>query len=549
MTSNCKNESNFEFVAAEPKFHSFASVAVAAEKILDIDPAACVLNCRRALEFAIKWMYAADADLELPPEDNLNALINNRTFKEIVDRDLRKRMDVIRRLGNTAAHEEESITRDEALVCLEYLHVFLDYLDYCYGDVYEGQPFHTPESPQQREENQGEEARLLRRLMRENNTLRIELAAHRAEQQMNYIPKPLDDSEQTTREVYLETMLKEAGWIFGKNLSYDVLLPGMPQETDPIDYLLQDDEGKVLAVLELTHTCRDVEEGRTQAMRYAVRLEELQGYRPVMILSNGFDLLMQEPWQQERSVAGIYSPTDLMLQYRLNPLNNGKTIWKIDQNVTGRYYRKEAAEAVCRSFSEEGRRKAIITMAPGAGKTRTVIGVCKAMLEQNAIRNVLFLTDKESLMIEANTHFRKYLPEAETVLLKQGTTGLPSNGHRPRVVIATYDGMADAIDEIKNPESCPVDGECGRLFTVGYFDLVICDEVHESVYYRNLDILNYFDARLIGLTAVPKEELARETYEIYDLEAGHPTYEYSLKQAMTDGYPIKDGCMVKEELL
>ena len=127
---------NFDFLLSEEDFSSFASVAVSAERILQIDPSACVLNCRRAMEFAVKWMYSVDKGLVMPYQDSLVSLMNTEDFRDIVGADIWRRMDLIRRMGNNAAHTGRKITEEQAVLCLENLYVFLDFVAYCYGENY-----------------------------------------------------------------------------------------------------------------------------------------------------------------------------------------------------------------------------------------------------------------------------------------------------------------------------------------------------------------------------------------------------------------------------
>ena len=133
--------SNFKFLLSETGFQSFADVAVAAEKILHIDPAACILNCRRSMEFAVKWMYSVDKELEMPYQDNLQSLMTREEFRSIVGPDIWRRMDYIRMKGNNAAHNTGKISEAAAMLCLENLHIFLDFVAYCYADTYEETKF------------------------------------------------------------------------------------------------------------------------------------------------------------------------------------------------------------------------------------------------------------------------------------------------------------------------------------------------------------------------------------------------------------------------
>ena len=211
---------NFDFLENIPQFHSFAKAAISAEKILHIDMEASVLNCRRAMEFAVKWMYSVDGSLVMPYQDTLVSLMNTEEFRYIVDSDLLKRMDFIRRLGNNAAHGGRKITLDKAKLCLENLYIFLDFVAYCYSETYEEGQFHPeyleePLQPVAEDSPQFTEIDL-KALIAENKALKEELTARRQEQWQAYVPKPLDLSEYETRKIYIDTMLMDAGWQEGK---------------------------------------------------------------------------------------------------------------------------------------------------------------------------------------------------------------------------------------------------------------------------------------------------------------------------------------------
>ena len=130
-------QTNFDYLKNEEKFSAFSDVAISAEKIVLIDPEACVINCRRAMEFAVKWMYSVENQLDMPYQDNLQSLMNAEDFRDIVGYDIWKRMDYIRRCGNNVAHNNKKFGRAEAMLCLENLSIFLDFLACCYSVSYE----------------------------------------------------------------------------------------------------------------------------------------------------------------------------------------------------------------------------------------------------------------------------------------------------------------------------------------------------------------------------------------------------------------------------
>lgn len=521
---------NFDTFLSTPQFSSFAPVAVSAERILHIDPSACVLNCRRAMEFAVKWMYSVDKALVMPYQDTLVSLMNTEDFRDIVGADLWRRMDFIRRTGNNAAHSGKKITEEQATLCLENLYVFLDFVAYCYGENYtEGhfdhsllmQPAEAPAVPSQTIPDVDFAA-----LMAENAALKEELTARRTEQQQTYVPKPLDLSEYKTRKLYIDTMLTDAGWTEGKDWLNEVELPGMPNKSEVgyADYVLYGDDGRPLAVVEAKRTCVDVAKGRQQAKLYADLLEKKYHRRPVIFLTNGFETRITDNIYPERKCAAIYSKRDLEKLFNLQTMRTSLKNVMVDQKIAGRYYQEGAIKAACDAFARN-RRKALLVMATGSGKTRTVIALCDVLLQHGWVKNILFLADRNSLVTQAKRSFVNLLPDLSVTNLCE-----EKDNYTAHCVFSTYQTMYNVIDSVQDEE--------GKLFTCGHFDLVICDEAHRSVYNKYRDIFNYFDAPLVGLTATPKDEIDKNTYEIFELENGVPTYGYELAQAVKDGYLV-----------
>lgn len=521
---------NFDFLKADPQFATFSDVAISAEKILNIDAAASVLNCRRAMEFAVKWMYSVDKDLEMPYDTTLITLMSGEDFRDVVGNDIYRRMDFIRKVGNIAAHGGKKISMEQAKLCIENLYYFLDYVAYCYGKDYKEGQFDASLLELTTEEALSfvtDKTVDLESLMAENKALKDELTARRAEQQQTYVPKPLDLSEFKTRKIYIDTMLQEAGWIENETWINEVELPGMlnKSEVGYADYVLYDDTHKPLAVVEAKRTCKDVAVGRQQAKLYADIIEKQYGRRPVIFLTNGFETRIDDGQYPERKVATIYSKRDLEKMFNLRRMRTSLKNVMVDKNIAGRYYQEGAIKAVADSFDVKNRRKALLVMATGSGKTRTVIALCKVLLEHGWVKNILFLADRTSLVTQAKRAFVNLLPDLSVTNLCEEKDNFTAH-----CVFSTYQTMYNSIDEVKDEE--------GKLFTSGHFDLLICDEAHRSIYNKYRDIFNYFDAPLVGLTATPKDEIDKNTYEIFELESGVPTYGYELAQAVKDGYLV-----------
>ena len=520
---------NFDFLLAEPQFSPFSEAAVAAEKILHIDPAASVMNCRRAMEFAVKWMYSVDSSLEMPYDDKLVLLLGSEDFRDIVGKDLWQRLNLIRRLGNDVVHDsKKKITLEEATLCLENLHIFMDFVAYCYGNDYVEKPFDASLLAEHKEVPAPSQAQFdFEKLLAENKALREELTARREQQQHTYVPKPLELSEYKTRKIYIDAMLRDAGWVEDKDWVNEVELPGMPNNSEVgfADYVLYGDDGKALAVIEAKRTCVDVSKGRQQAKLYADLLEKRHGRRPVIFLTNGFDTRIDDGAYPERKVAAIYSKRDLEKLFNLRTMRTSLKHVLVNKNIAGRYYQEAAIKATCESLDKKNRRKALLVMATGSGKTRTVIALCDVLLQHGWIKNILFLADRNSLVTQAKRNFVNLLPDLNVTNLCEEKRNYGANA-----VFSTYQTMMNCIDDAKDEE--------GKLFTVGHFDLVICDEAHRSIYNKYKDIFTYFDAPLVGLTATPKDEIDKNTYEIFELQNGVPTYGYELAQAVKDGYLV-----------
>lgn len=382
---------NFDYLKKESKFSSFADAAISAEKIILMDPEASIMNCRRAMEFAIKWMYSVDKELDMPYQDNLQSLMSAEEYRQIVGSDLWKRMDYIRRCGNNVAHSNKKLGRDEAMLCLENLFIYLDFVAYCYADQYEEHSFNkkiigdriekvrqskeiatqTKEELTREQEKSAKQELDLQKLIAENASLKEELSARRQEQQKTYVPKPLDLSEYKTRKLYIDSMLIDAGWTDGKDWLNEVELPGMPNKSEVgyADYVLYDDMHKPLALIEAKRTCVDVSKGRQQAKLYADLLEQKYKRRPVIFLTNGFETHIIDGQYPERKCAVIYSKRDLEKWFNLRTMRTSLKYVSVNKEIAGRYYQEAAIKAVCQGFDEKNRRKALLVMATGSGKT------------------------------------------------------------------------------------------------------------------------------------------------------------------------------------
>ena len=522
---------NFDFLLSDQQFAPFADTAIAAEKIFHIDVASAVVGCRRAMEFAVKWMYSVDGSLVMPYQDKLVSLMNTDEFKDIIGIELYKRLNYIRLVGNNANHNAKNITKDQAALALQNLHAFMDFIAYCYGKDYQETKFDINLAEEQTASTVIVDHLDFDKLCEENKALRAELTARRENREATYVENPVNLTEAATRRAYIDVMLTDAGWERGKNWFDEFPIDTMPNKSNLgfADYVLMGDDGRPLAVIEAKKTSVDVAVGRQQAKLYADNLEKRFGRRPIIFLTNGYDTRIwidQEQGYPERVVSGIYAKRDLEKEFNKMTMRAHLYNVRISDDISGRYYQKEAIKAVCEAFDRRNRRKALLVMATGSGKTRTVISLVDVLIKNGWAKNFLFLADRNSLVTQAKRAFHNLLPDVSITNLVEDK----DNGNA-RGVFSTYQTMMGCIDESKDEEG-------GKLFTCGHFDLIVVDEAHRSIYNKYKDIFTYFDALLVGLTATPRDEIDKNTYAVFELEAGVPTYGYELQQAVEDKYLV-----------
>lgn len=524
---------NFEFLEGQAEYALFASAAIEAERVLATSPAMSAVGCRKALELAVKWVYSADNTIKMPYKDNLQSLIHEPTFRFAMENPTWAKLLYIVKLGNLAVHTEKSISRSEAVLSLSALYEFIQWLDYCYGVRYEERSFDEGVIPEGKvvldEATIKESQSLIEQQNAEIEQLRAQIEAmsgqltedkqkHLAERRFT----PVDLPEFLTRKKYIDVDLKLLGWTIGDDAREEVPLIGMPnsEEKGFADYVLYGKDGLPLAIIEAKRTSKDPKIGTQQAKLYADCLERMTGRRPMMFTTNGFETyLWDDRSSPQRRVSGMFAKADLeklmLRRSERKPLNS----IPIDDRITDRYYQKEAIRAVCQNI-ETGHRKSLLVMATGTGKTRTASSLTDVLSRGGHVTNVLFLADRTALVKQAKDDFKNYLPDMSLCNLLSN-----KDDKSARIVFSTYPTMLNAIDTAKSS-----DGK--RLFTPAHFDLIIIDEAHRSIFKKFRAIFEYFDALLVGLTATPKTEVDRNTYDFFEMEKGVPTYAYDYETAV-----------------
>ena len=536
--------SNFGFLDKHELFKSFAALCKEAEGALGVSNAVAALSARRALEGAVKWMYSHDSTLEIPYQDNLSSLIHDYKFKDLIDERLFPRIKFIITLGNKAAHQTMPMRRDESVKSIENLFHFMRWVAYAYGgENYKGKfdsgalagsveyERKTKAIQDEFREKQAEweaEKRKLEELLK-SAPEREKVTEIRVENESRADFSCDDISEFKTRKIYIDLSLEMAGWEIGDSCREEVEVSGMPNTSKVgyVDYVLYAADGKPLAVVEAKRTSKDPKEGKIQAKLYADCLEKQHGVRPLIYYTNGFEYwLWEDTFYPERIVSGI-ATRDCLDWYRQRVANREDiSAVSIKDEISNRPYQKGAIQAVCDNLSK-AQRKALLVMATGSGKTRTAISIVEVLQRYSWVKNVLFLADRRELVKQAKKDFVKLMPNLTIC-------SLLAKNDDPRVskmVFSTYPTIMNAIDSAKNDDG-------STLFSVGHFDLIIIDESHRSIYKKYKDIFTYFDSYLLGLTATPKSDIGKNTYQFYDIEDGVPTYAYTLDEAIKSKYLV-----------
>ena len=533
--------SNFDFLKQSKIFNNFSEACCEAENGIGLNTVTCSILCRRALELAVKWLYANDNDLRIPYNDNLSALVHDITFKNIIDEKLLKQIEYVIKLGNFAVHNNKKISREEAILSLRYLYNFTCWIAYCYSDSFEEKEFDENILPKQTvnvlavkeretlyQELEAKDKKL-EETRKENEELRKKLTQTRENKKQNYTFKVKDISEYETRKKYIDLELKLAGWDFETNIQEELKLQGMPNNKQEgyADYVLFGKNGLPLAVVEAKRTSVDPKVGQNQAKLYADCIEQEYHQRPVIYYTNGFEIYMWDDVNYPpRKVAGFYTQDELQLL--INRRNSRQSLEHIfvDDKITNREYQLEAIKSVCEAF-EEGHRKALLVMATGTGKTRTAISIVDVLTDKEWVKNVLFLADRTVLVKQAKNNFTKLLPNMSCCNLLSTV----DNPEDSRIVFSTYQTMINAIDSTKSKTG-------NKLFTPGHFDLIIVDEAHRSIYKKYQAIFDYFDGLVVGLTATPRNDVDRNTYRFFEIENDVPTFAYEYERAVKEGYLV-----------
>ena len=512
-----------------------------AESYTHADPASALVKLRLFAENLTKDIYR-DLRLPKPEQPTFVDLLKNDAFTAITPKVVLDKLHALRMHGNKAAHGEQVRTQ-HALWLLKEAHDLARWLCIQYGEAKAGQlsAFVQPSVLGQTEEK--ERRQILEKLAAQEAQMEALLSeledarskASAAEKQAaeikaiagsaQAVADELNFSEAETRTRLIDSLLASAGWDVGEGLNNtvqvgkEVELDGQPTATGTgyADYVLWDDNGNPLAVVEAKKAAVDAERGRHQAKLYADSLEKKYGHRPVIFYTNGFDIWIWDDAQDfpPRKLFGFYSKDSLQHLANYQRLHKKPLdAIKINEQIVDRLYQLEAIKRVSERFTQK-HRKVLIVQATGTGKTRVAIALTDLLIRAGWVKRVLFLCDRKELRKQAKNAFNDFLSEPTRII----TSRVKSNASE-RVFLATYPSMQKVF----------------QSFDPGFFDLIIADESHRSVYNVYGDIFHYFDCHQIGLTATPVDFVTRNTFRLFGCEGQLPTANYELEQGVEEGY-------------
>lgn len=500
----------------------------AAEENQESNPDVSAVNARRALEYIVRALYYMK-NIDVAERTSLFELVDGEPFVTFVNDDrVMMAVHYVRKVGNNGAHTG-NVSKKESFFCLLNIYNVVGAILLKLKVVEAVKPFDRQLIPHAAEAPVVVPAVVT---VRPDDALLTtsDKEALTASEPVEELPSDLSEAE--TRSMYIDLMLKEAGWdvlttkgaVRPLKACVEVELKGMPNAhgVGYADYVLFGADGLPLAVVEAKRTSASPVKGKHQAELYADCLEHQYGVRPVIYYTNGFATnIIDGLGYPPRPLFGFHTAGDLerIIQQRGR---KDITDFTVKDNITDRHYQKMAIQAVCEHYNAKHRR-GLLVMATGTGKTRVSISLVDVLARNGWVKNVLFLADRISLVNQAHRNFVKLLPHSTTCVLSDNDA---DKDLKARIVFSTYQTMINYIDTERKP------------FSVGRFDLIIIDEAHRSIFGKYGAIFNYFDALLIGLTATPRDEVDKSTYDIFEMEQGEPNYAYELEDAVADGYLV-----------
>ena len=517
--------SNFSFLVHE--FETLKNNAVKSETYAVADPEVSAICSRKALETSVKFIYKIDNDLDtkFAKKSELAKLIDDRDFLDIIPSEFVDELQFIRKLGNQAVHSNQTISSKNSMYANKCLYKFQRWMVEVYSsyeveenyDMTKLLPIKSTETKEELLAKSKEQEEL----EEQNAQLQAQIEALKAQiPNKKVAPVRVEGlNEKETRQKLIDLELKEAGYKVenfqkGWDVEYKVTLDDGGDGY--VDYVIWSDEGKPLAVIEAKKASVSVSAGKHQARRYTEALKQQYKCDVLTFVTNGRVIEYSDGESAFREIHSMFPLAELE-----RAINRKKAMRRtlpstleVDNSITDRGYQKRVIFSTLKHF-ESGQRRALLVMATGTGKTRVSASLSDVLIRAGWVRRVLFLADRKELVKQACNNYSEYLNETTVNLVKE------KNEQASRMHFGTYETVHNLIEK----------GE----YNSAYFDLIVVDEAHRTIYKKYRAIFEYFDAFVLGLTATPADEVHRNTYNFFNAEEGEPTDSYGLRRAIDDG--------------
>lgn len=518
---------NFSFIENLSEFKTLYNYCKDAEDLVYTKPNLSGISCRNVLEYVLKLIYKLALPNISGVSTSYDMIVQQEFVDYIDDSNFIDCLHYVRKMGNAAAHGD-TFDATSSLDTLEYTQYIVGYSLQLLGIIDDFPEFEKPIEDSSKPIKNGVD---------ETPSIEIteEIVAKHALKfkDVKFKTKSVQD-EKVNKQLFIRASLAEAGWKIALNNNQafpsTCCVNMMLDSGSKVDKVLYGPNNKPLAIIAMADDTQSLIDARLKGLAQAEELEKKYGYKPIIYYTNGYYIYMIEPsfYDKPRRVFSIHTEDELDLLMQRATARQDISVPKINDNITNRDYQKKAITAVCQAFTSK-RRKSLIVMATGTGKTRVSISLVDVLMNANWVKNVLFLADRTSLVKQAYKNYKKLLPNLTLSVYSGTDTDRDSNA---RVIFSTYQTMINLID---GPN---------KEFGVGRFDLIIVDEAHRTIFKKYKALFEYFDALMVGLTATPRCEENRSSYQMFDLPNGEPDFAYEIEEAISEhhlvGFNVQD---------
>ncbi|MGF6905906.1 DEAD/DEAH box helicase family protein [Fusobacterium sp. PH5-44] len=525
---------NFDFLINKKEYTLFSEACIKTERILSTSLTMCILGSYEALELAVRWVYSVENISSRDKYKTLEEFISDPLFVSLVDKKVYLKLPYIIKLWKYTLESDDNLTKDDGVLALSILFEFVTWIDYTYGLEYFPRELKEEDIPVDIITSINEEMALENRSILQKNREEIKKFQDQVTSVGQYFVSkkvtnretrkfvPNDFDTMSVREYYIDLDLKFAGWDLEidvkKGIQYTIGNMVDGKEKIAIDYVLLGKDGLPLAIIEGKYSLEDFEYGRKRALKYAAHIGNDMRRIPVVFLLHGGNYYYLENLNSTpRMISGIFNIEDLhRIRNQVKSKKNLVTV-SADPRITNYTYQIEAAKAVIHDIGEN-KRKSIVFISSGLGKTRILAGVIDLMSRANYISSVLYLTGRKTNL--------KYVKKMLKNLIVGMSVGEYSEelDENTRLVISTTESIMKEIGNIS--------GSGEKYFSPGQFDLIVVDEVYRNTVVAYKKIFDYFDSLVVGISPLPQSDIDSKISEFFNLKQDENSYIYHYEEAL-----------------